>query len=140
MAEPTALDLEIVTPEKVLLAEPVAEFVGPGWRGQFGVRPGHRSMVIALSPGVVAYTTPGGGTERIAVGGGFAVVEPDHATVLADVAERGDEVDVERARAAAERTKHDLDGMRLDDPEYAERRAAFERAVARLAAAGQSPP
>ncbi len=134
MAEGT-LDLEIVTPEHVLLREAVTEFVGPGWEGQFGVRPGHRSMVIALRGGVVRYTTADGSTHKIAVGGGFAVVEGDRATILADVAEAAEDVDVDRARAAETRARKALEGLGLDSPEYAEHKQALDRAVARIEAA-----
>lgn len=134
MAEGT-LDLEIVTPEQLLLREPVSEFVGPGWLGQFGVRPGHRSMVIALRGGVVRYTTADGNTQKVAVGGGFAVIEGDRATILADVAEAAADVDVERARVAEAHERKALEGLGLDSPEYEEHKKALDRAVARLEAA-----
>jgi F-type H+-transporting ATPase subunit epsilon len=134
MAEGT-LDLEIVTPQQLLLRAPVSEFVGPGWNGQFGVLPGHQSMVIALRPGVVRYTTPDRATHRIAVGGGFAVVEADRATILADVAEAADDIDVDRARTAEGRARKSLEGLGQESPDYAEQKAALDRAVARIDAA-----
>lgn len=134
MAEGT-LDLEIVTPAQVLLRAPVTEFVGPGWNGQFGVFPGHQSMVVALRPGVVRYTLADRTTHHIAVGGGFAVVEADRATILADVAEAASDIDVDRARNAEGRARTSLEGLGLDAPDYAEQKAALDRAVARIDAA-----
>ena len=80
------------------------EFVGPGWNGQFGVFPGHQSMVVALRPGVVRYTLADRSTHHIAVGGGFAVVEaPDGIVAL-------DEIDQEAPDAVV----LDLNLPRLD--------------------------
>ncbi len=134
MAE-NAMELEIVTPERMLLREEVSEFVGPGWLGQFGVRPGHCSMVIALRGGVVSYTAVNGNTAKIAVGGGFAVVNADRSTILADVAEPAAEVDVARARADEAQARSALEGLGLDDPAYAANKAALDLAVARIEAA-----
>jgi F-type H+-transporting ATPase subunit epsilon len=130
-----AMELEIVTPARSLLRAEVSEFVGPGWLGQFGVRPGHAAMIVALRGGVVTYTTVSGETGKIAVGGGFAVVNPERATILADVAEFANEIDVARARDAETKARASLEGVGLDDPSYAERRTALERAVARIEAA-----
>ncbi len=130
-----AIQLEIVTPERSLVSAEVTEFVGPGWLGQFGVRPGHTAMVIALRGGVVTYTTLDGVVHKIAVGGGFVVVKPDHATILADVAEPAEEINVERARQAEDRARKALEGLGPSSPDYDQNRQALDRAAARIEAA-----
>jgi len=92
------LQFELVSPEKLLLSEPVAMVVVPGGEGNFGVLPGHALLISTVRPGVldVYADEPNAVTERIFVAGGFAEVTPERCTVLADEAvpiaslERGD--------------------------------------------------
>lgn len=75
--------LEIVTPEASVLNEEVDEFVAPGALGQFGVLPGHTTLLAELEKGPLTYTK-GGQSKTIVITGGFAEVREDHAVVLAD--------------------------------------------------------
>jgi len=126
--------LELVTPERPLVSEDVEEVVAPGFEGEFGVLPEHTHYLAILSIGVLRYRR-GAETRKIAVGGGFAEVTPGRVLVLAEVAERAEEIDVERARRARERAEAALREVSLDDETYGQARAALLRALARLSAA-----
>jgi F-type H+-transporting ATPase subunit epsilon len=89
--------LELVTPERRVLSEEVAEVRIPGLLGELGVLPGHTPLLTALGTGPLAYTQ-GGREHRLALQGGFAEVLPDRVTVLARVAELPLEIDIEAAR------------------------------------------
>ena len=89
---------ELVTPERMALSEDVAQVVVPGVEGEFTVLPGHAPVISALRPGVIEVALPeAGGKTRIFVKGGFAEVDADHLTVLAERA-----VPVEALDAAGE--------------------------------------
>ena len=95
---------ELVSPERVLIAVDAAQVVVPGAEGDFGVLAGHAPFVSTLRPGVVEVTAPGTPAARIFVRGGFAEVEPDRLTILAqraiDVKELQGAVLAEELRAA----------------------------------------
>ncbi len=99
--------LEIVTPEKKVVDEKAEEVQIPGKNGYLGVLPGHAPLITELAVGEIKF---GSGTEevRLAVAWGFAEVLPDKVTILAETAERRDEIDVERARKAKERAEKRL--------------------------------
>jgi F-type H+-transporting ATPase subunit epsilon len=127
--------LELVTPQRLLVSEDVDEVVAPGHEGEFGVLPEHTFYLATLAIGVLRYRK-GGEVHKIAVGGGFAEVSPGRVVVMADVAEKAEEIDVERARQARERAEASLKDISLDDEAFAKGYAALQRAVARLSAAG----
>ena len=99
---PTSLTLEIVTPERLLVREQVDEVEIPGSQGYFGVLPGHTPLLATLQVGELWYRK---GQEKtyLVIAFGFAEVLPDRVTILAQIAEKADEVDVVRARSAQER-------------------------------------
>jgi F-type H+-transporting ATPase subunit epsilon len=102
---PDALTLEVVTPDRALVHETVTEVQVPGAAGYLGILPGHTPLLSELGTGAMSYRQ-GSQTHRIAVSGGFLEVLPDRVIVLADFAERAEEVDAASARtdlAAAER-------------------------------------
>ncbi len=101
MPLPEKLHLEIVTPERRVLAKDVDEVILPGAEGSFGVLPGHAPLLAALGPGV-AVVKALGKQETLAISGGFAEVGPERVTVLAETAERAEEVDKDRARRKLE--------------------------------------
>jgi F-type H+-transporting ATPase subunit epsilon len=107
MALPTKLTLEIVTPDRALLREEVDEVVVPGSQGEFGVLPGHTPLLSALKIGELWYRQ---GQEKhyLAVAFGFVEVLPDRVTVLAQVGERAQEIDVQRAERAKQRAEQRL--------------------------------
>ncbi|WP_237213547.1 ATP synthase F1 subunit epsilon [Falsiroseomonas oryziterrae] len=78
--------LELVSPEKLLLSRPVEMAVLPAAEGEMGVLPGHAPMIVALRGGIITVTENGQVTDRLFVGGGFAEVTPERCTVLADEA------------------------------------------------------
>jgi F-type H+-transporting ATPase subunit epsilon len=107
MALPTKLTLEIVTPDRALLREEVDEVVVPGSQGEFGVLPGHTPLLSTLQIGELWYRQ---GQEKhyLAIAFGFVEVLPDRVTVLAQVGERAQEIDVQRAERAKQRAEQRL--------------------------------
>ncbi|HEX2344744.1 MAG TPA: F0F1 ATP synthase subunit epsilon [Vicinamibacterales bacterium] len=104
---PTSVTLEIVTPERLLAREQVDEVEIPGSQGYFGVLPGHTPLLATLQVGELWYRK---GQEKtyLVIAFGFAEVLPDRVTILAQIAEKADEVDVVRARSALERAEQRL--------------------------------
>ena len=131
----STIRLELVTPERLLLSEEVDEVVLPGYEGEFGVLPGHTQFLAILNIGVLWYRK-GSAVKKIALGGGFAEVTHDRVVVLADTAERADEIDVERAQRARDRAEARLKELSMDDETYAKAYAALQRALVRMAAGG----
>ena len=127
--------LELVTPERLVLSEDVDEVVLPGYEGEFGVLPGHTQFLAILNIGVLWYRKEGA-VKKIALGGGFAEVTHDRVVVLADTAERADEIDLERAQRARDRAEARLKELTMDDETYAKAQAALKRALVRMAAGG----
>jgi F-type H+-transporting ATPase subunit epsilon len=107
MALPTKLTLEIVTPDRSLVRDEVDEVQLPGSEGYFGVLPGHTPLLATLKVGELWYRV---GQEKhyLAVAGGFVEVLPDRVTVLAQIGERAEEIDVARAEAAKRRAEERL--------------------------------
>jgi F-type H+-transporting ATPase subunit epsilon len=107
MALPTKLTLEIVTPDRALLREEVDEVVVPGSQGELGVLPGHTPLLSTLKIGELWYRQ---GQEKhyLAIAFGFVEVLPDRVTVLAQVGERAQEIDVRRAERAKQRAEQRL--------------------------------
>jgi len=107
MALPTKLTLEIVTPDRALIREEVDEVVVPGTEGYLGVLPGHTPLLSTLKVGELWYRQ---GQEKhyLAVAFGFVEVLPESVTVLADVGERAQEIDVQRAERAKQRAEQRL--------------------------------
>jgi F-type H+-transporting ATPase subunit epsilon len=99
--------LEIVTPEKKVVNTAAEEIQIPGKNGYLGVLPGHAPLITELAVGEISYRS-GSGEEKLAVAWGFAEVLPDKVTILAESAERPDEIDVERARKAKDRAQQRL--------------------------------
>jgi F-type H+-transporting ATPase subunit epsilon len=104
MALPTRLTLEIVTPDRSLVREEVDEVQLPGSEGYFGVLPGHTPLLSTLQVGELWFRA---GQEKryLAVAGGFVEVLPDRVTVLAQIGERAEDIDVARAQAAKRRAE-----------------------------------
>ena len=128
------LRLEIVTPDRAVVSTDV-EYVGaPGVLGEFGVLPGHVPFLSALGVGNLHYNK-GGKTYYVFVSGGFAEVSGDKVTVLAEVAERAEEIDMERARRAQERARARVTKQQ-EAVDSARAQAALQRAMARMKARG----
>jgi F-type H+-transporting ATPase subunit epsilon len=95
---PGRILLEIVTPDKLLLAQEVDEVIAPGSEGEFGVLPGHCQFLTSLRVGELRYRI-GGETYYMSIMWGFADVTPRRVTILAEVAEKAEDIDLERAQA-----------------------------------------
>lgn len=125
------LTLEITTPMRLVVAETVDEVVAPGIEGYFGVLPGHAPFLTTLGVGVVTYRI-GREESQLAIAGGFAEVRNDKVIILADSAERPEEIDRARAERARERAERRLSGRTPDDVDYARAQAALMRALVRI--------
>jgi F-type H+-transporting ATPase subunit epsilon len=104
---PDTFQLEIVTPEKKVVDTAAAEVQIPGKNGYLGILPGHAPLITELSVGEIKYRD-GGEEQWLAVAWGFAEVLPDKVTILAETAERPNEIDVERARKSKQRAEQRL--------------------------------
>ena len=125
------LTLEITTPMRLVVAEQVDEVVAPGVEGYFGVLPGHAPFLTTLGVGVVTYRI-GRDEKQLAIAGGFAEVRNDKVIILADSAERPEEIDRARAERARERAERRLSGRSQDDVDYARAQIALARALVRI--------
>ena len=134
MALPSSIDLQIVTPDRLLVQEQVDEVQIPGAEGYFGVLPGHTPLLASLAVGELWYRK---GQEKtyLAIAFGFAEVLPDRVTILARLAERAGEIDIERAEAARQRAETRLTDRANVDFERA--RAALLKALTRLQVASR---
>ena len=130
------LTLEIATPTRLVVADVVDEVVVPGSEGYFGVLPGHAPFLTTLGIGELTYRK-GRDEVHLAVAGGFAEVRNDKVIVLADTAERPDEIDRARAERARERAERRLAGRTDEEIDYGRAGAALSRAAARLFVAGR---
>lgn len=126
---------ELVSPERLLVSEPVDMVVVPGAEGDFGVLIGHTPMISGVRMGTIDMYQDGARARRIFVAGGFAEVTPERCTVLAEAAVPVDEID--RARVEEElRTAEKLAAEAVDDAERAAAEASKRLAEAKLAVAG----
>ena len=106
--------LEIVTPEKMVVRDTAEEMQIPGKNGYLGILPGHAPLITELAVGEITYRN-GNTIEHLSVAWGFAEVLPDKVTILAETAERADEVDVNRAAAAKQRAETNLANCHTED-------------------------
>jgi F-type H+-transporting ATPase subunit epsilon len=127
------IKLDIVTAERIVYSEEVDEVIAPGAEGQLGILPHHAPLMTILQSGELVVKR-GNEEDIMAISGGFLEVRPDRVIVLADSAERAEEIDMERAEAARKRAEQrmaekppDLDAARVE--------ASLRRAIARLAVA-----
>ena len=126
------LFLGVVTPEKVVVSQEVDMVVAPGSEGEFGVLPGHVLFLSGIIPGEMRYSN-GSETVSLVVTTGFAEVSDNKVSILVDAAEKGTEVDIERARQAVERARERLaKGKGTEDIDYGRAEAALKRAIARI--------
>ncbi|RIK53969.1 MAG: F0F1 ATP synthase subunit epsilon [Chloroflexi bacterium] len=102
------IKVEIVTPHRLLASEEVDMVILPGIDGQMGIMRGHAPLLSTLDIGEIVLHK-GNDVQYIAVGGGVVEVHPDKVTVLAEVAEQAEEIDIERAMAARERARQSLE-------------------------------
>ncbi len=134
MALPTYIELQVVTPERMLVREKVDEIQVPGADGFFGVLPGHTPLLAALSVGELWYRK-GQETTHLSIAYGFAEVLPNRVTILAQLAERAEDIDAERAEAARRRAAERLEHP--SDVDYERARNALTKSLTRLQVASR---
>jgi F-type H+-transporting ATPase subunit epsilon len=126
------IKLDIVTAERLVYSEDVDEVVAPGVEGQLGILPHHAPLMTMLEPGELTVKKDGGEL-NLAISGGFMEVRPDHIIILADTAERAEEIDIARAEEARKRAQEALTGVQPGAIEaQLSAEAALQRAMARL--------
>jgi F-type H+-transporting ATPase subunit epsilon len=130
------LKLNLITPYRKVLSEEVDEISANGSLGEFGVLPGHAPFLTSLKIGEFCYKQ-NGVSKCLALNWGYFEVENDSITVLVETAERADEIDLERARAALGRAEEALKKLTAEDKQFCVYEAALERALIRIQVAGK---
>ena len=125
------IQLDVVTPERRVLAEPVDMVTVPGLNGELGILPGHTPLISELKTGVLTYVQDGK-SSQLHVSGGFVEVSDDHVSVLADIAELPEEIDAARARLSREKLEKQLNAWTGSEEELEVAKAELERSVVRL--------
>jgi F-type H+-transporting ATPase subunit epsilon len=129
--------LEVVTPEKQVVNDLAQIVMAPGSMGEFGILVGHTPFMTSLNTGAIHYRDENGKEQFVFVSGGFAEALPDKVTVLAESAERMEDIDVARAKEAVERAEKRLAESRAKEKvDIARAKAALDRAVVRIRIAG----
>jgi F-type H+-transporting ATPase subunit epsilon len=123
------LKLDIVTPYGHVFTDEVDEIVASGSEGEFGVLPEHVPFLTTLKIGMLSYKK-GSETGIIFISSGYAEVGPDRVTILADSAEKSEDIDIERAKSAMKRAEERL--MQAEKFDQARATSALERAIARI--------
>jgi F-type H+-transporting ATPase subunit epsilon len=130
----SSIKLDIVTAERVVYSGDVDMIIAPGVEGQLGILPHHAPLMTMLQAGELV-ARKGGKDEIMAISGGFLEVRPDRVIVLADAAERAEEIDMARAEAARKRAEDRLRDRKAIGLDEATAEAALRRAIARLSVA-----
>jgi len=131
------LFLEVVTPQSAIVSEEAQIVVAPGSEGEFGALKGHTTFLTSLKVGTLRYKDANGKERFLFINGGFAEVLPNKVTILAESAERRQDIDVQRATGARERAEKRL-AEKAADTDLARAEVALQRAVHRLSIKGAS--
>jgi F-type H+-transporting ATPase subunit epsilon len=135
---PEKIQLEVVTPERRLLAEPADMVTVPGLGGELGILPGHTPLISELQTGVLSYIQDGK-TFQLHVSGGFVEVRDDHVSVLAEVAERPEEIDAARARLSRDRLEKELNAWSGSEEDFQVAKTELDRSMVRLQLSSTRP-
>jgi F-type H+-transporting ATPase subunit epsilon len=130
----SSLKVDIVTAERTVYSDEVDIVIAPGVEGQLGILPHHAPLMTILAAGELV-VRKGGREESLAISGGFLEVRPDRVIILADSAERAEEIDIARAEAARKRAEDRLKERAAGSIEATQAEAALRRAVARISVA-----
>jgi F-type H+-transporting ATPase subunit epsilon len=134
---PEKIELEVVTPQRHVLDEKVEAIEMPGKDGYLGILPGHAPLLTELGVGILTYHK-GAEVRRLTVVNGYAEVLPDRVIVLAEASERAEEIDVQRARTAADRAQAELAKVTgAPETDWESASAALQRALVRVEAASK---
>lgn len=129
---PKTLHLTITTPERVVLESEVSSVNVPTVDGEIGLLPDHIPLVSLLAPGELRAVTTAGEEQVMAVSGGFIEVRDNAVVILADTAEKAEEIDETRAQAAREKAQKLMQERATDDVGFADAQAAMAKELARL--------
>src|SRR5436309_394036 len=130
------IKLDVVTPERLVVSAEAESAQIPGQAGYLGIVPGHAPLISALRPGTLEYVADGK-TFRMAVSAGYVEVLPNKVSVLAETAEKMEEIDVQRAQTSRKRAEERLRSA-AKDIEMERAMISLERAMARLQTAGKN--
>jgi len=130
------MQLQVVSADRSLVNEQVDEVGVPGVQGYFGVLPGHTPLLSTLQVGTLWYRQ-GQDMHYVSIAFGFAEVQPDHVTVLAQIAEKPEEIDVARAEAAKKRAEERLATPAMD-MDFERARIALMKSLVRLQVASRA--
>jgi F-type H+-transporting ATPase subunit epsilon len=133
-----SFQLEIVTPEKMVVRDNANEVQIPGRNGYLGVLPGHAPLITELGAGEISYRT-GGELHRFSMAWGFAEVLPDRVTILAETVERADEIDIARAEQSLSKAEESLKSAQTEE-EFTNATSKIRRAQARIDVAQKGQP
>ena len=125
------LQLEVVTPERRVLLESVEMTTIPGLSGELGILPGHTPLISQLKTGILSYLKDGK-TFQLHISGGFIEVRDDHVSVLAEIAERPEEIDAAQARSLRESVEKQLSAWTGTEEDLEKARVDLERTQVRL--------
>src|SRR6266403_2061009 len=125
------IQLEVVTPERRVLSQSVNAVTVPGSNGEMQLLPGHAALISELKTGVLTYNQDGTNFQ-LHVSGGFLEVNDDRVSVLAEIAERPEEIDAARARLAREHTEKQLSAWHGTEEDFEKAQAKLERSLVRL--------
>lgn len=125
------IQLDVVTPERRVLAEPVDMVTVPGLGGELGILPGHTPLISQLQTGVLTYVQEGK-SYSLHVSGGFVEVRDDHVSVLADVAELPEEIDGARAKLSRDKLEKQLNAWTGSEEEFEATKTKLDRSLVRL--------
>jgi F-type H+-transporting ATPase subunit epsilon len=126
------IQCDVVSVERIVFSDSVDMVLAPGVEGMLGILPRHAPLMTALVPGEVTIRKAGQEDVFIAVGGGFMEVRPDRVTILADSAERADEIDMERAEAARRRAEERLHAAVPGAVDFSRAEMALHRSLIRI--------
>jgi F-type H+-transporting ATPase subunit epsilon len=130
----SSLKLDIVTAERVVYSEDVDTVIAPGVEGQLGILPHHAPLMTILQAGELVVRR-GREEDIMAISGGFMEVRPDRVIILADSAERAEEIDLARAEAARQRAEERLRDRKAEGLDETRAEASLRRAIARISVA-----
>jgi len=131
------IQLDVVTPERRVLAEPVDMVTVPGLGGELGILPGHTPLISQLQTGVLTYVQEGK-SYLLHVSGGFVEVRDDHVSVLADVAELPEEIDTAGAKLSRDKLEKQLNAWTGSEEEFETAKTELDRSLVRLQLASGS--
>jgi len=133
---PDKLELEIVTPDRLVLRDEADEVQVPGKNGYLGALPGHAPLITELKVGELSYRKDKA-THRISLAGGYGEILPDRVTLLAETAEKPEEIDVKRALASKARAEKRLADSQNPDTDFDRAAVSLQRALIRLQVSGK---